>query len=206
MFAGCSTCSCTSYQGGLASHGDPKMILKEKVTAQVLCRQTQVTPQANFSRKSHDQCSWCPQGLGYHESLYNANSVNYHSSTLSYCTLLENFNFTGNLTTDTLQESGSIRGKEDAFIKLQQIWECVSIQTLWRLEECLVYIGNSHQSRLLEPYLTNLPHVHPSTVTPPNPLPTTEQSVNTSTNEPDNLFFRVSAPISILPPSSWTSW
>ena len=42
---------------------------------------------------------------------------------------------------------------------------CGNVQTLWRLEECLVYIGNSHQSSLTEPYLTNLPHVHPGTVT-----------------------------------------
>lgn len=43
-----------------------------------------------------------------------------------------------------------VRGEEEVLAELQQIWEHISIQTSWRLEECFVYrepsLGQSEQS------------------------------------------------------------
>ena len=63
-----------------------------------------------------------------------------------------------------------IRGEEDVLVELQQIWKRVSIQTSWRLEECLIY--------------KDLPPEHPlepSLAAAHLPIPTVEQSVNIST-------------------------
>ena len=92
--------------------------------------------------------SLCPQGLGYHESLHDADSVNYHCSTLSYWWELQlcKTNDNGRVTRWWFL----IRGEEEVLAELQQIWEHVSIQTPWRLEECVVYressLGQSEQS------------------------------------------------------------
>ena len=74
-------------------------------------------------------------------------------------------------------------------IELQQIWERVSIQTSWRLEECFVYRELPlEQSDGAPPDPISLMPTLPPSPSPPNPPPTTEQSVNISTNEPDDLF------------------
>ena len=75
-------------------------------------------------------------------------------------------------------------------VKVQQIWERVSIQTSWRLEECLVYRElPPEQSDGAPPDPISLMPTLPSPPNPPpNPPPTTEHSVNISTNEPEDLF------------------
>ena len=79
-----------------------------------------------------------------------------------------------------------IRGEEDVLVELQQIWECVSIQTSWRLEECLVNRELPlEQSDGAPDHTSLMPTLSPS---PPNPPLTTEQSVNISTNEPEDPF------------------
>lgn len=80
-----------------------------------------------------------------------------------------------------------IRGEEEVLIELKQIWERVSIQTSWRLEECFVYreLPLEQSDGAPPDPISLMPTLSPS---PPNPPPTTEQSVNISTNEPEDLF------------------
>ena len=57
------------------------------------------------------QCSWCSQDLGYHESLYNADSVNYHCSTLSHCCWKTSTSYR-RFTMDALQDGGFSSGEK----------------------------------------------------------------------------------------------
>lgn len=77
-----------------------------------------------------------------------------------------------------------IREEEDVLVELQQIWDRVSTQTSWRLEECLKYKeATSEPSNIATPRCT--PSVQPS---PRNLHPTTEKSASSSTTESDPLF------------------
>ena len=131
------------YQGELASHGDPRVTLKQKVTTRVLCMPsnsgcTPGQPQREKVRVPGARKVWgtmktcttqavsttiallCPTVAGKLQLRRKFKKTNDNGCVTRWWFL--------------------IRGEEDVLVELQQIWECVSIQTsLWRLEECLMF-------------------------------------------------------------------